>query len=651
MHMPGMDHLGRNVKSPATAKQVASVAEQLGKSRALSELYGCSGQHMGLKGRKWIADWHFALGVNLLNPHLWLYSMRGARKRDFPPTISYQQPHWLKSNPLSDRNAMLSYLLTRGRRMVDVLVVHPVESGWCVASPGDEHALDDMDRTFAGVVDALLGGHVDFHFGDESLMAKYGSAADGKLAVGRGAYSVVVLPECLTLRRSTARLLADFAAGGGKVVVLNKRPTLVEGSRDGASVLRRALRGASVVSLKDLAGRLRRLSVIDLSITGTNSAGVLYHLRDLGSERLLFLANTDFEKSARLKVRVAGLGRYAGVLDTASGKLAGLSARTAKGALTFAVSLAETESAVIVLADRRFAAAGRARALPRRAIELGGRWQVRKMDENALTVDYVRIPRPAYGWTAPQYVLFAAEALKAAGKAARVRYEFEVTDVPRGPIHVAMERPERWEVRFNGAKVKAAGREYFVDKAFRRLNVTGLVRRGRNVLELKGPVTKDFELESVYVLGRFGVYARGGRFVIAPPPGSVEAGDVTGRGLTFFAGVLELEREVVLERRPSTAVLSLEGLFAGAAQVSVNDRRQGDLNFPPYQLALKGLRKGRNRLVLRLYSTLRNLLGPHHFEGEEIEWVSPGSFSNRKLWTDDYRFMEFGFEGASLHIG
>ena len=95
-HIPGMDHLGMNVKNPATAKQVSSVADQLGKTRVLSELYGCSGQDLSLKGRKWMADWHFALGINLLNPHLWLYTMRGARKRDFPPNIAYQQPHWSK---------------------------------------------------------------------------------------------------------------------------------------------------------------------------------------------------------------------------------------------------------------------------------------------------------------------------------------------------------------------------------------------------------------------------------------------------------------------------------------------------------------------------------------------------------------------------
>jgi len=64
MHIPGVDHLGRNIDNPLTLKQVSSVAHQLGKKRVLSELYGCSGQNFSFAGRKWIGDWHIVLGVN-----------------------------------------------------------------------------------------------------------------------------------------------------------------------------------------------------------------------------------------------------------------------------------------------------------------------------------------------------------------------------------------------------------------------------------------------------------------------------------------------------------------------------------------------------------------------------------------------------------
>ena len=43
---------------------------------------------------KWIADWEYVLGVNLLNPHGFHYTLEGPRKRDWPPSMFYQYPWW-----------------------------------------------------------------------------------------------------------------------------------------------------------------------------------------------------------------------------------------------------------------------------------------------------------------------------------------------------------------------------------------------------------------------------------------------------------------------------------------------------------------------------------------------------------------------------
>lgn len=189
-----------------------------------------------------------------------------------------------------------------------------------------------------------------------------------------------------------------------------------------------------------------------------------------------------------------------------------------------------------------------------------------------------------------------------------------------------------------------------MDTEFKRLDITRQVRLGRNMVEVQGKVTKDFELESVYVVGRFGVCRKGGRFVIGAMPEKVAIEDVSTQGLQFFAGVLDIERDVVLGRRPKAATLAVGELAAGAAEVFVNGRQQDDLLYPPYEVEVKGLRKGRNVLRVRLFSTLRNLLGPHHFTGPEIVWQGPGSFVDRRKWTDEYRFLPFGVRGAALRL-
>ena len=648
MQIPGMDHLGRNLADPATAKQVSSVADQLGKERVLSELYGCSGQHLDLKARRWIADWHFALGINLLNPHLWLYTMRGARKRDFPPTISCQQPHWPKSKTLSDRNAFISHLLTRGRRITDVLVIHPVESAWCDRTPLEPDALLQHDRRFAAMIDKLLDNQVDFHFGDESLMAKYASVKDGSLAVAEAHYKAVVVPECTTLRDSTARLLADFASAGGTIFVIGSQPALVDGARRGTTILRKALDGAEVVSLAGLPAALRKAGAAPVSLVGKGARKVLYHLRNIGRERILFLANTDPDKPSNITLTVSTGDTHAGLLDDHSGNVTALEAAETAAGLQVKVGISEGSSALIALGGSAYPKAPEPPGMPRRSERIDGRWRLRRADTNALTLDRVRLQHPSAAWTAPQYVLFAADKLRKSRSAA-VRYEFKVDEVPTGRVRLAIERADEWEITFNGYSVSSI-EGCFMDTSFQTVDVTEHLSEGRNVVELRGPVGDDWELESIYVVGDFGVVERRGSFHITAASEAVDPHDLTTQGFSFFAGTVDLEKHMELDEAPSRALFALKSLHAGAADVLVNGALQGELLYPPYEVELKGLHGGANRLTVRLYSTLRNLLGPHHFEGPEIEWVSPGSFVDRRAWSDEYRFVKFGFSGAHLDL-
>ena len=142
-HIPGIDNLGRTSTTGRgtvlTVKQLDSVVCQLGKPRTLCENYGCSGQDFAHTGRKWIGDWAYVLGVNLNNPHLSLYTMRGARKRDYPPNIFYQQPWWPENHLIADYFARLSYVLTQGQRVVDTSG-YPSHRQRLGSSPPGRHA-------------------------------------------------------------------------------------------------------------------------------------------------------------------------------------------------------------------------------------------------------------------------------------------------------------------------------------------------------------------------------------------------------------------------------------------------------------------------------------------------------------------------------
>jgi hypothetical protein len=144
MHWPGIYKLRKDIAQRTTIKQLTSVAEQLGKERTLSKVFGCIGHDAAFFERKWITDWQAALGITFVNSHLSLYSMCGERKRDYPSNLFFQQPWWEDEIHFSDYVARLNYTLTQGKRDVNILVLHPISSVWCEYSPRHGVLTEDM---------------------------------------------------------------------------------------------------------------------------------------------------------------------------------------------------------------------------------------------------------------------------------------------------------------------------------------------------------------------------------------------------------------------------------------------------------------------------------------------------------------------------
>lgn len=130
MQMPGMDWLGRAPCNMAAARQVSSVARQLGKERVLSETFALCGWSVGLKRLRSIAERQFAGGINVLCQHLFAYSLKGERKRDYPPSHFLHQTWWKKYGAFSGYIASLGALLSAAEPCADLLVISPVRSAF-----------------------------------------------------------------------------------------------------------------------------------------------------------------------------------------------------------------------------------------------------------------------------------------------------------------------------------------------------------------------------------------------------------------------------------------------------------------------------------------------------------------------------------------
>lgn len=665
MHYPGMDHLRRDIANLVTPKQLDSVACQLGKERALSETYGCSGQNLSFEGRKWIGDWQCVLGVNFLNPHLSSYTLRGARKRDYPPDIFYQQPWWPHNALVDDYYARLSYALSEGERVVDILVVHPIGSAWSVYRPQNPQAARVINDPWVALSTRLLEEHFDYHFGDESIMARHARVEDDCLVIGRMRYRVVIVPPSITLASSTVALLQAFRAAGGVVFFCDEKPTLIEGERD--ETVDALVAACDTLALGDepLAAALEQHLNRPVRVTngdGSTVPHVWYNLRRNGGEDILFLANTCQDEGGDYTVHLPNGGNWQ-LWDAATGEIGPLPARDpdANGAVT--LPFAPVGSYLLVSdADGKADVAAPAPEFTE-TVAAGDTWELELLDPNALTLDYCACRIGDGAWQEPVPHLKALEVLRRAGNLEHmriqgagvpfaVRYTFESGLAAGHELTLVLERPDDFRIAVNGTAVQHDPSDgYWLDTTFRRIPIGPHARPGTNTITLEGITSLDMEIEACYVIGEFGVEQADGGFRIVDAPTQARSGDLTHQGLPFYAGRVRLSQQMQVSRKGGAAALALDGLDATVTIVRVNGNEAGTIVWRPHELDVSShLVAGENTLELELVCTLHNLLGPHHHRDGEILGVSPATFSDWLNWTDDYNFVRFGVEGARIRL-
>ena len=157
--------------------------------------------------------------------------MGGEAKRDYPASIHYQSPWYKKFSYVEDHFARVNTALTRGKPVVKVGVIHPVESYWLHWGPNDKTDLirSSMDEKFLNVTEWLLKGSIDFNFISESLLPELCESGSAPLKVGKMEYDAVIVPDCETLRSTTLERLEAFRKAGGKLIFMGNAPSLEDG--------------------------------------------------------------------------------------------------------------------------------------------------------------------------------------------------------------------------------------------------------------------------------------------------------------------------------------------------------------------------------------------------------------------------------------
>src|SRR5512147_3037290 len=102
-------------------RELSSVANQLGRTRTLCEVYGAGGWDLRFEDMKRSGDWLEVLEVNTLNEHLSYITIRGARKRDHPQSFSYHEPWWPAYHTSAQYFARMSAAMSQGRQINKIL--------------------------------------------------------------------------------------------------------------------------------------------------------------------------------------------------------------------------------------------------------------------------------------------------------------------------------------------------------------------------------------------------------------------------------------------------------------------------------------------------------------------------------------------------
>lgn len=671
--LPGIDMLCDSTEF-TTAKQAQSATHQFGYEGVLSELYGVTNWDFDFRGHKFQGDWQAALGVTVRVQHLSWVSMAGEAKRDYPASMNYQSP-WHKHYPyVEDHFARLNTALTRGKPIVKVGVIHPVESYWLYWGPRESTAAirGQLDDNFQNLTNWLLFGCQDFDFISESLLPIQCENATSPLNVGQMNYDVVIVPDCHTLRSSTLKRLQDFKNAGGKLIFMGECPRFVDAVESDAvkelynksiqiefnqNILSETLKVDQEVSIKNADG------------TATNN--LMYNYRQDNDNRFLFIASgkkpayQDRVEAQNITIKIKGKF-IPTLMDTISGKEKSVSFEI-KGDNTFVyitkylldsilLSLVPTNEAV----NSAFKPCNKGTA--KKVVDFKSKVSYKRAEPNVYLLDMAKYSLDGGAFEEEEELLRLDDKLRAVcGYPSRVMavaqpwviekrdIEHYVTlrftvnsDICVASPKLALEDAKDAVITVNGAEVCVNVDGYFTDESIKTVAIPNLVK-GENIIEVKLPYAEHRNIEWCYILGEFNVIVEGAVKTIVEATNTISFGDITRQGLPFYGGNIEYCVEFDVQDDDSDIQINTTYYRGTAIEVVLDNNAPQMIAYSPYTLDFAGLGKGKHTIRLTLLGNRYNSFGALHNCDLLASWHGPNGWrTDGAAWSYEYNLKPTG---------
>ena len=524
-------------------KELSSVANQLGRERTLCEAYGAGGWDLRFEDMKRIGDWLYVLGVNTLDEHLSYITLRGARKRDHPQSFSYHEPWWDAYHVMAEYFTRLSLIMSQGRQINRALVLEPTTATWMYqGSTSPPGKLNQIGNRFQALLMDVERAQVEYDVGSEDIIAREGSIEAAQFRVGQCRYDTVVLPPLTeNLNAPMMALLETYVRAGGVVLCCGEAPSYVDGSPSdrGRTVAKQA--GWKRVDASDVPQMLLARSDAGFAIErDRDDRGILFHhRREVEDGQFLLLVNTSIESPSAGTVTsdMKGVRQW----DLNTGKVGPYPFERTRTGVEARFELPPSGSLLLFLSKKR--------VKPRRTPTLtttlcaarSGATEVRRLQPNVLTLDFVDVT--AGGETLKDVYFYRANRLAfqkngmdrnpwdsavqlrdqlitktfPAGSGFAASYKFTIEQAVPEDLAIVIERTDLYTITCNGQPVSAKPGDWWLDKAFGKIDIAKVARVGENVVTIKArPFTIYHELEPAYVLGSFTLKPVAKGFVIVP---------------------------------------------------------------------------------------------------------------------------------------
>ena len=672
--LPGIDMLCNGYEF-TTAKQAQSAAHQFGYEGVLSELYGVTGWNFDFRGHKLQGDWQAALGVTVRVQHLSWVSMKGEAKRDYPASIHYQSPWWQSYSYVENHFARVNTALTRGKPLVRVGVIHPVESYWLHWGPLEQtcEVRDQMDENFRSITDWLCKGGIDFNFISEALLPIQCEQGGAPLKVGNMQYDAIVVPGCETLRSTTLERLEAFQRAGGRLIFLGDAPlyeNAVPSSR-GKQLYDLSVRAH--LTKRALLESLAPVRLVDFrDASGRRTERFVHQLRKDGESIWLFMAPAGGpimkDVPQLMPARIYMEGTYTVTLfDTLNGAVTPLACTHENGRTVIRRDFYEHDSLLL----RFDPANGKAETVITPAKHFGAPLQTKAQaaytlsEPNVLLLDKAEFALDDEPWQAQTELLKADNVLRSAlgwdprgssvvqpwaieeekiTHTARLRFTFS-TLIPLHGARFALEDASLARVTLDQTPVTASPDGYFTDKSIGTLPLPDMAE-GDHVIEVVLPFGKRTNIEWCYLLGSFGVDLQGERRLIVPLPEKLGYDCLTRQKMPHYGG--NVTYHVPIHKTHDGPLSVTVPQYEGAAiLIALDGNEQGHIAFNPNTLEIAHVPSGSHMLDITLLGHRHNCFGPVHCADLSIDWVGPDAWrTTGAWWTESYRLKPLGILSA-----